>query len=247
MKNICYNSKRLYIFVGGVNMSIIKQNEDLVTYVKNTILKYCPYVDDRLSIFRDTNSPEIEIDINIYNNETQVMFLFGSANYKQSIPEQIIIPCTLEFEEVSKIIDFILGDHEVIKNINLCNNSFELQFAINWTEESLKGINCSDIGLNLEFNNNVELERQYLYLFFQKYYSVLEHTPSFKQIKNEYINNVKNIYLNDLDKTQLISLLNTMDENELKQLLNKLDNDVFIKYIIGDKTQDKEKQLLLGK
>lgn len=221
-------------------MSIIKQSKDLVTYVKNIILKYCPYVDDRLSILGDIKSPEIEIDINIYNNETQVMFLFGSANIKQSIPEQIIIPCTLEFEEVSKIIDFILGDHEVIKNINLCNNSFELQFAINWTDESLKGINCGDIGLNLEFNNNVELENQYLYLFFQKYYSVLEHTPSFKQIKNEYIDNVKKLYLNDLDKTQLISLLNTMNKNELKELLYKLDNDVFIRYITDYKTQAKK-------
>lgn len=228
-------------------MSIIKQNKDLVTYVKNIILKYCPYVDDRLSILGDIKSPEIEIDINIYNNETQVMFLFGSVNFKQSISEQIIIPCTLEFEEVSKIIDFILGDHEVIKNINLCNNSFELQFAINWTDESLKGINCGDIGLNVEFNNNVELENQYLYLFLQKYYSVLEHTPSFKQIKNEYINNVKKLYLNDLDKTQLISLLNTMNKNELKELLYKLDNDVFIRYITDYKTQAKEKQLLLGK
>ena len=79
-------------------MSIIKQNKDLVTYVKNIILKYCPYVDDRLSILGDIKSPEIEIDINIYNNETQVMFLFGSVNFKQSISEQIIIPCTLEFE-----------------------------------------------------------------------------------------------------------------------------------------------------
>ena len=173
-----------------------------------------------------------------------MIFLFGNNNFKQGIPEQIIIPYIIEFTEISEIIDFILKDHEFIKNISLYSNSIRINFAINWTDKSIKGINCGDIGLDLKFNNNIELEKQYLYLLFQKYYFVLEKTPSFKRIKSEYINGVKQSYLNALDKTQLISLLNAMNENELKELLRNLDNDIFIKYTTDGKPPTKTKKLL---
>ena len=228
-------------------MSIIKKrNEDLFVYVKNTILTYCPYSDDRLSILGNAKSPEIDIEVNIRDNQTQVMFLFGNNSFKQSIPEQIIIPYIIEFDEISEIIDFILKDHEYIQNINLYNNSIGLSFAINWTDKSIKGISCGNIGLNLKFNNN-ELEKQYLYLLFQKYYAFLEKTSSFKKIRNEYINSVKQSYINTLDKSQLISLLSVMNENELKELLHNLDNDTFIKYTTESQPQTKVKKLFLEK
>ena len=223
--------------------SIVKQSESLVAYVKNIIFKYCPYVDDRIFILENAKSPQIDIEVNIGDNQTQVMFLFGNNNFKQGIPEQVIIPYVIEFVEISEIIDFILADHEFIKNINLYINTIGLNFAINWTDESIKGINCGDIGLNLNFNNNVELKKQYLYLLFQKYYTFLEQTPSFKRIKNEYIGSVKQSYFNTLDKSQLISLLSAMNENELKDLLHNLDNDVFIKYVAESKSQTKVKKI----
>lgn len=225
---------------------IKKQNEDLFVYVKSIILTYCPYTDNRLSILGNANSPEIDIEVNIRDNQTQVMFLFGNHSFKQSIPEQIIIPYIMEFDEISEIIDFILGDHEYIQNINLYNNSIGLNFAINWTDESIKGISCGNIGLNLKFNN-IELEKQYLYLLFQKYYAFLEKTPSFKRIKNEYINSVKQSCINTLDKSQLISLLSAMNENELKELLHNLDNDTFIKYSAENEPQTKVKKIFLEK
>lgn len=226
---------------------IIEQSKDLVTHVKSVIFKYCPYVENRLSILRNSKSPEIDIEVNIRDNKTQVVFLFGNSNFKNSVLEQIIIPYVIEFTEISEIIDFILGDHEFVKNIRLYNNSIELNFAINWNDKSIKGINCGDIRLYLKFNNNVELEKQYLYLLFQMYYFVLEHTPSFKKIKNEYIDSVKQSYLNTLDKVQLITLLNTMSEIELKELLFNLDNDIFIKYATASKPQTKVKKLFLEK
>lgn len=224
--------------------SIKKQNEDLFTYVKSIILTYCPYSDDRLSILGNAKSPEIDIEVNIRDNQTQVMFLFGNNSFKQSIPEQIIIPYIIEFDEISEIIDFILKDHEHIQNINLYNNSIGLNFIINWTDESIKGISCGNIGLNMKFNN-IELEKQYLYLLFQKYYVLLEKTPSFKRRRNEYINSAKQAYINILDKSQLISLLSALNENELKELLNNLDNDTFIKYTVESSQQAKVKKLFL--
>ena len=223
--------------------SIKKRNEDLFVYVKNIILTYCPYSDDRLSILENANSPQMDIEINISNNQSQVRFLFGNKNFKQGIEEQLNISYIIDFETIEEIINFILEDHEFIKYINLYNNTIELNFAINWTDKSIKGINCGDIGLNLIFNNNIELGNKYLYLLFQKYYTILKHTPSFKKLKNEYINNIKKSYFNNLDKEQLISILNSMNENELKELLYNLDNDVFIKYIIDSLQQTKVKNI----
>ena len=228
-------------------MSEIKrQSEELVIYVKSIILKYCPYVDDRLFILCDAKSPAFDIEVNIRDNQTQVMFLFGNNSFKQNIPEQIIIPYSIEFDEISEIINFILRDHEYIQNINLYNNSIGLNFAINWTGESIKGISCGNIELNLKFNN-IELKKQYLYLVFLKYYVFLEKTSSFKKIKNEYINSVKQSYINALDKSQLMSLISVMDENELKELLHNLDNDTFIKYTAENESQTKVKKLILDK
>ena len=227
--------------------SIIKDNKDLISSIKSIIFKYCPYIDDRLYILGNAKSPEIDIDINFYVNETLIMFLVGNSNFKQSIDERLISSCVVEFEDVGKIIDFILEDHEIIRDINLYNDSIGIKFAINWTDKTTKGINCGDIGLNLKFDNNIELKKQYLYMLFQKYCYVLEKSPTFKKIKNEYINNVKQVYLNNSDKTQLISLLKTMEENELRELLYNLDNDIFIKYTVDSQSENKVKKLFLEK
>lgn len=224
--------------------NLIKQNENLESYVKNVIFKYCPYVEDRLSILGKTISPCLNIEFSIDKNQSQVIFLFGNSTYKQSIPEQAIIQSVIYFQQIGSIIDFILEDHQVIKSIDLNNNVINLKFAINWTDQSIKGINCGDIGLSLKFNN-VELEKQYLYLLFQKYYTYLEQVPSFKIIKNEYIDSIKQSYFSTLDKSQLIFLLNEMSENELRELLYNLDNELFIKYTNDSKQQSKDQKLFL--
>ena len=51
---------------------IIKHGEDLISYIKSVILKYCPYIEDRLLIFGNAKSPELDIKININNNEYKV-------------------------------------------------------------------------------------------------------------------------------------------------------------------------------
>ena len=224
--------------------NITEYNANLESFIKDVIYKYCPYIEDRLHILGNARSPQFNIDISI-DNQSQVRFLFGNSNFKQSIPEQATIKNIIEFEKIANIIDFILKDHEIIKDINIYKNIVNLIFAINWTNQSIKGINCGDIELNLTFNN-AELEKQYLYLLFQKYYIYLEQVPSFKKVKDKYFNNIKQSYFSDLDKNKLLLLLNKMDEDELKELLYNLDNDVFIKYITNNK-DNKVKKLFLEK
>lgn len=224
--------------------NIIKKEEDLVSYVIKTIYKYCPYVDDRLSLLENAKASQFDIKFNIGDEQSQVIFLFGNRTFKQSTPEQVIIPGPIAFKEIKDIIDFVISDHQYVRSINFYNKKFELSFAINWNNESVKGINCRDIGLALNFDNS-KLAKQYLYLLFQNYYSYLEKFPSFKAIKDEYINGIKQTYFNVLNKTQLIELLNKMNENELKELLYGLDNELFIKYTSENKQQSKTKRLSL--
>ena len=224
--------------------NILKCREDLILYIKSVILKYCPYMEDRLSILGSTKSPELDIEFNICNNESQIMFMFGNGNFKTSILERASTSYIISFEEICDVIDFLLEDHEVIKDISFHNSELDLKFAINWTDKSVKGINCSDIGLNLNFEN-MEVKKQYLYLLFQRYYTHLEKVPSFKIMKNKYIDSMKQSYFDALDKTQLITLLNGMCENELKELLHHLDNDIFIKHVMDDGEQPKVRVLSL--
>ena len=224
--------------------NIIKHREDLISYIKSVILKYCPYTEDRLEILGNAKSPELDIIIKIDSNESQLMFLFGNSTFKSSVPERVTTSYIISFEEIGDIIDFILEDHEVIKDINIYGKELDLKFAINWSDKSVKGINCADIGLNLTFEN-MELEKQYLYLLFQRYYNHLEQTPSFKSMKNKYIDSMKHSYFDTLDKTGLVALLNRMSENDLKELLHNLDNDIFIKFVMNDVEQPKVRVLSL--
>lgn len=224
--------------------NIMKYSANLESFIEGVIFKYCPYMEDRLHILGNAQSPQIDIEISIDNNQSQVRFLFGNSTFKQSIPEQAIIKKVVEFEKIGNIIDFILQDHEIIKDINIYKNRVNLKFAINWTEKSIKGINCGGIELSLIFNN-AELEKQYLYLLFQKYYIYLEQASSFKIIKNKYIDDIKKSYFNALDKIQLLTLLNQMNENELKELLYSLDNNTFIKYTTEREQHPQIKKLTL--
>ena len=78
-----------------------------------------------------------------------------------------------------------------------------------------------------------------------KYYVYLEQNPTFKAMKNEYIDSIKHSYFDALDKIWLLSLLNRMCENELKELFHHLDNDIFFKYVIFNSEHPKDKVLLL--
>ena len=167
--------------------------QDFISYIKSIILKYCPYVEDRLSILGNAKSPQLDIILNICNNETQIMFMFGNNSFKGSVPERATVSYIIDFEEISEIIDFLLEDHEFIKDINFSNLKLDLKFAINWTDKSVKGINCSDIGLNLNFDT-LELKKNYLYFIFQRYYTQLEQSPTFKTMKKEYIDSMKLSY-----------------------------------------------------
>ncbi|MBQ4263687.1 MAG: hypothetical protein IJB83_05575 [Bacilli bacterium] len=157
--------------------NLIKQGEDLLEYVKRVILKYCPYTEDRLDILGNAKSPQIEINVNIDYDKSQISFLFGNNVFKQGVSEKILISSAIDFAVIQEIINFLLLDRRTINNFNMYENEVFLIFSINWCNESIKGINCGDIKLNLVFNNNTELEKEFLFLLFSNYFNYLNKIP----------------------------------------------------------------------
>ena len=215
-------------------VNIINNREDLLSYIESVILKYCPHMENRLAILGDAKSQEIEINLNINNNETAISFVLGDSFSKRNVPDKAIARYILSFKDISEIIDFILDDHEVINDIFICDKMFDLKFGINWTEESIKGINCGDIILRLYFEDQ-ELENQYLYLLFQRYSSILEENPSFKIIKNGFIKMMKQLINNSLSTPELISVFAEMSEEEIKKIVYGLDEDLFKEHFVKNR------------
>lgn len=218
--------------------NLTPQNDNLILFIKNIILKYCPYVENRISILGKAKAPQFDINIDIKNEETQIMFLFGNNNFKQSIDEKVEISRIITFNEIKDIIDYILSDHEIVKELYIYNNELNLNFAINWTDENLKGINCGDIAIQIRFNDS-NLEKDYLYLLFKTYYSYLIKVPAFQKVRDNYIYKEKEFYFENLNKNELINFLNMLNEDELRKLLLDLNNDTFIKYYDNDKEKSK--------
>lgn len=225
-----------------------KQNKDLYSFIKKVILKYFPYVEDRLYFFDDAKKvPQLDICINFNEDKTNIMFLVGTYTYKHSVPEKIEIDNYVEFSEIKKIIDFILDDHECISDMYINNGKLKLNFAINWSDRTIKGISCGDVELKLNFNDNDLLGNQYLYYIAQEYISYLEKTPSFNKLKKEYLDNFKLDYFNSLTKDEMLNLINNLTEEKLRQILIKMDNDLFTN-IVGDvEKEDEPKNLILEK
>ncbi len=212
----------------------IKENY-LFDWIKDIILKYCPITDDRLFLMDDARkTPELEIMIAFINNETRISFMFGSHSFKHSLIERANVNKYINDIQIINLIDFILSDHESISFINFDDiNDFSMGFAINWHEKSLHGIECGDITLRINFNNNSELAKSYILTILNRYDKILEHTSSFQRMKAKYISSLKQSYFSSIDKDNLQDFISYLSENEdeLRELLTHVNDDSFINYL----------------
>ena len=170
------------------NNKILEQS--IESYIRDVILKYCPYLDNRIHILGNTNTPEIEIKINIKTIESIISFLYGNSTFKKSIPEKAIISYNIRYKELFAIIDYILTDHEIIEYIDINANEISMLFDINWTEKKLSGINCNNINLILSFETK-KLLIEYAKRLLSKYKSYLKNTPYYENINNTLIEEIK--------------------------------------------------------
>lgn len=226
--------------------NIVHNNQDLLSYFRFVIEKYCPYTENRLSLL-DEN---IELDINIYINKTMSYVKFDSlkrtitTTSRLDIKEALSISYVISFEELSSLIDYILNDHDVIQYIGINDEKIEMGFDFNLCEKNLKGLYCRTMRLNVNFED-MELKKEYIINLFKKYFNKLKKVESFIRLRDRYVNEIKENYFDSLNKDEMIDYLKKIDENELRNLLYHLNNDVFIDIEMNDSPKEEIIKLLL--
>ena len=202
-------------------------NEGLLSFVKNTIAKYCPYASNRLYMLDSFDNLEMDILIDFIDDNTIIKFLLGTKEIKKNVLESIKINSYIDFNEIKNIIDYILKDHENIKYVDFDNyDKAEFCFDIKWDENKLNGLACNDINVKIDFHNNTTLSHKYMFYLLKAYSNNLENVPSFIKLKNEYFDNIKEQYIGDLKHRELKEIINQLTADELRELLKKIDNNV---------------------
>lgn len=225
---------------------IICQSENAAQYIKSIILKYAPYVDSRHELFDiGSQQPIIRTNITITNDESYISFCRGTGGCWSSTDDKATIEKLIDFEEIKSVIDFLLKDYRFIRNIMFYDDrgygsKIELSFEINWNNESIKqGINCGNITLELTFAND-KLRKQYTDNLLQQYQEELRKTPTVRNMIDEYISSIKDDYIDNAHKPEMLDFLSKLDEQELKELMYTLRNGVFMKYSVTEEQNTDE-------
>lgn len=213
----------------------------LLSQIKEVIYKYCPCVEDRYDLFEGSKNPEFSIDIWFNKNSTFIYFIYGESKAKTQMPELIEIDRIMTIEEIEELINFIRTDHshKSLTKHDRCNNSTKYKFVIDWSsKESFKGIKCNAIELVLNFRDNPDLEKKYLYVLNEEVFDSKDSSS-----KWNYFESVMNEYIDSADKDTLVELLNKLNSDELKQIMKSN-----IRELYGvAKEEPKVKELLMGK
>lgn len=213
----------------------------LLSQIKEVVYKYCPYTDDRYELLDGDESPIFGIDIWFNKNSTYLYFLFGKKNAKNQVPEEIEIDHIMTIEEIEELVNFIQEDHKhlVVNRRDVNNNSTKFKFAIDWASNgSFKGIKCNMMELILNFRDNPELEKKYLYVLNEEVFGSKDTSSRW-----DYFGSVMSEYIDSADKATLIELLNKLNSEELKQLMKSNIKQLFE----VAKEEPKVKELLMGK
>lgn len=214
------------------------ENKTLVSKIEDVLLKYCPYIEDRLDLIDHGNRPEFDIHIYLGKDLTLVDFVYGTHRAKCGVNEEIIEKRVVELSEIEELIDYIKNDHKAMcyDKHDRNTNRAEFKFNINWGgEESIKGINCSTIGIILNYRDNPELGKEYLYFINEKYFNSNDLWTKW-DFENSVINRYKE---NDYTKEKMMMIFNELDEDTL----NKIFKNSMKEIIENPEAKEKIKEL----
>lgn len=196
----------------------LEDNVDLSYFVKNMVLKYCPVVENRVDSLQDARTnPELDIQISHVDDKSVINFLLGNHTSKKGTGDRIVVEHNVEFEDVRGILDFILQDHGAIDGIIKRGNELEFMFGINWTEESIKGINCGNISLRISFSNDVQ--RENFYRAFKTYCTQLENKNLV--VDSRLLSELRSEFFESCNKEQLLSMFSIMTAEHLAIIVNQ--------------------------
>lgn len=167
-----------------------KTSQSLASWVMAQIQECCPVVGNRLESRENwtPQDPTPQIRIIIIGDKSAV-----HISYKSSEPsKEKRYDRAITYAEIKDIIDEILKDHNWISQANYTthqNNKYkdgelEWSFRINWQVEFLKGINCSEIALNIVLKDNLDLQRHIISSLYDKYFENVKDKAPTQELAN---------------------------------------------------------------
>lgn len=157
--------------------------EDLLTSVKNAITTYCPYVDDRVDLCTNGLAPTFGIRFGVVNGRTDINYIVRIPELEHGpitrvnvqAPDYAMMDHVITFDELSKIIDFVLEDHKAFECLAyrtypglMFPYQLHMNFDINWPDSEGPKIYCGEMNIQLEFQDP-NLLKEFLGQIVEKY------------------------------------------------------------------------------
>ena len=229
-------------------------DKEILDKIFDIILKYCPVVDDRMKSIHDNRiNPCMSIEFIFVkeNNKdkTYMNFMYGNNYRISSVPEDLEIDGIVSDNIVFSFINKLLLDHEVIRNFDVSDTGIKLDFAINYREDNLKGINCENISVEFDFYhynypNKELLMENYINKFALNYLDKLKNTTYFSNKIERYFSHIKEEFIDSLDYNSLRKFICLMSDGELKDIIRNMSDNRFKQ--LQEKYDDSDKVLKLN-
>lgn len=228
---------------------------EILKCIQDVILERHPIVEDRLDIlypsFNEPRTPEMEIQFipNRIDNKdiTEIIFLDGTSNYKQSIPNKIVINGLISKKVICDLISYLLADHDIFKDIYIHETSILLPMTVDGRNENMHGISCGEITLNFDFtyhHDNKLLCKECLKVISTTFYNKLKGTDTFKREFTNYCDNMKLDFLKSLTFEELKKFIDLLDYDNLYNLIYSMPNDCFVQLYNEYNNQENPKNLI---
>lgn len=211
------------------------KSSDIIGFIKSEILRCYPIVDNRMDILFSYPAPALDIVFNFGKTEkqhgVQIFLAPGNENIIHgSSSNSIIVDGLIAPDVINEIIAFLYKDHGAISNIYSHPKTIYLEFIVNMREDTMQGISCNCIKLELNFSFYQDYEmvqKFYLNAIVKRFYEVLKDTPSFIQEYRNFCYYNQNEIIKTSSKLDLINFLKTLKEEDLKKSLEKIEPELF--------------------
>lgn len=215
----------------------------ILNKIKRILLSRHPIVNDRLDYLFDKG--EFDIGFNVYCDEgrmkTNIWFLDGKEYSRSSIQDTIVLSDKLSLNLLNSLITYILSDHEIISSLSTnYQTNIEMRFNVNIKDDTMKGISCRTIGLDINFYGKKNMSKYlefYLKDIITVFFEKLKDTPFMKKEINKYVGRIKGQFLENCNEEDILELLSKLPVENLQKIIESLDANMFME-LLQSETKD---------
>ncbi len=226
-------------------MELIKEN-DMMEKIKQEIYRLYPIQNPREKENIPYAEMEINIEYSIRENEpyTSIYFLNGNDSYKISTETSYLINEHISNEKIRELINYLLAEFPIIAGLDVRNNSYILQFIYPMEMESIEGVSCNSILLNINIRQKelLPLLRNCFKDIIMNYYDKMKTTPLFQNEYQKFCEQYKETIINELSDEDIMKLLNQLPKEDKISILKNISENYLLEFY--DKKNQQEEIVL---